>query len=236
MKCRLLLLVFYDGTFCGGCRQLRPLVFFVLFCAFASMSPAQIATTPTEPSRPKLHSKLRRYDQGPLKLSEFRRNTKDSIRGRANTMTRVMYEYKTYAKQTKPKHFEVELRSMKVYSIFLPEASWWNHPPSDALLDHEQGHFDIAEITARRLQASFRKALKSGKTIRGLGRSLEAAQKQLEAKLQKVIDLANKQSLEENQEYDSLTRHSVLVSAQAEYRRIQKLTLDRLAKQLKASE
>ena len=181
-------------------------------------------------------SKQRRYDQGPLKYSEFRQNSKDSMPGHAQTIAQVMYQYKTFIKQTARDRFEVRLTSLETYSVFLRSQSWWNHPESEELLDHEQGHFDIAEISARRLELSFRETLKNGKPIRGTGKSKRAANYDLEQKLQKVFDLANEQSLDENRQYDQQTRHGARHGQQSEFRRIQKLTLEKLAKELGGSQ
>ncbi len=174
----------------------------------------------------------RRYDQGPLKHNEFRKDAEDAIPGRAKTMARVMYSYRTQIERKGPERFQVQLTSLDAYSVFLPKESWWSYRNSIALLDHEQGHFDIAEITARRLELAVRQAIKKGQSIGGFGKTLKQANAELSKKLQRVIDIANEQSVEENADYDRKTLHGARVGSQAEYRRIQKLTLEKLAKQL----
>lgn len=41
-------------------------------------------------------------------------------------------------------------------AVFLPDRSWVRARPSDALLEHEQGHFDLAEVFARELDERLR--------------------------------------------------------------------------------
>lgn len=176
--------------------------------------------------------KPRRYDQGPLSISEFNTDSPQAVRGRAFTMARIMYEYKTIEKRLNANRYQVELKSLDTYSIFDRENSWWGHRPSQALLDHEQGHFDIAEIASRRIDLAMRKAIKQRKTIRGLGRNLRRAREDFESKLRQAIDLAQKQAEEENADYDEQTMHGIRTSRQSEYRRIQKLTLEKLAREL----
>lgn len=176
---------------------------------------------------------LRRYDQGPLAHAEFRTNVRAALPGKALTMTRTMFTYRFEVIQTSAKTYEAKPTSLDAFSVFLPDESWWHRRAPRSLLDHEQGHFDIAEIAARRLRLAFRKALASDKPIRGLGDSMEAAQRSLEKKLQDVVDAANKQVEEENMQYDIRTQHGVRTSTQNEARRIQLLTLARLQQELR---
>ena len=176
--------------------------------------------------------KNRYYSQGPLKLSEFRQYAPEAQRFRAFTMTRVAYRYEFDGKQTAPDRFETTLKSLVVYSEFLPKESWWHRRAPANLLDHEQGHFDIAEITAIRLQLAFRKVLNGGRPISATGITLQDAKLALNKKLQLVFDAANKQAAEENRQYDLQTRHGNRFSTQAEVRRIQTLTLKQLQGQL----
>jgi hypothetical protein len=43
---------------------------------------------------------------------------------------------------------------LEAYSLFVPEGSWVKEPTNDLLI-HEQGHFDITEIHARKLRKFF---------------------------------------------------------------------------------
>lgn len=176
--------------------------------------------------------KLRRYNQGPLRHSEFRTDAPQAQSHKAKTMTRVMFTYKFSGQQTSEERYEMTLQSLDAFSVFLPNESWWHHRARPSLLDHEQGHFDIAEIAARRLQLAFKKAIAGDKPIRGVGTTAKAAKAALEKKLQFVFDAANEQAVEENLQYDLRTQHGIRHGNQAEMRRIQKLTLARLGEKL----
>lgn len=43
----------------------------------------------------------------------------------------------------------------EVTAFFVPERSWIKHPESDDLVAHEQLHFDISELHARKLRKAF---------------------------------------------------------------------------------
>jgi hypothetical protein len=52
-----------------------------------------------------------------------------------------------------------------IHSGFVPERSWGRHK-DDWILAHEQGHFDLAEIYARRLYRAFQQYRFNAKTFR----------------------------------------------------------------------
>lgn len=199
-----------------------------VFVVLATLTLVAFLHLSAEAAKPK----HRRYSQGPLKLTEFRRDAREALPFRAMTMTRVMYDYKFDVKQTSSTRFEATLTSLNAFSVFLPNESWWHDRARQSLLDHEQGHFDIAEISARRLQLAFRQALAEKKPIRGAGKSMAAARGELEKKLKQVFDFANEQAVEENRQYDLQTRHGNRYGSQDEFRRIQLLTLNKLGEQL----
>ena len=176
---------------------------------------------------------LRKFSDGPLRIEEFQGKPDLAINGDAYTASRVEFKYE-FAAEQKNGQVEVRLTKFEVFSVFLPKSSWWKSSAKKSLLDHEQGHFDIAETAARRIQLGFDKIFASKKTIRGSGPTREKAIKQLTEKLRRVVELANEQVDQENLDYDSRTSHGMSPRNQAEHRRVQKATLDRLAKELKS--
>lgn len=172
----------------------------------------------------------RKYNMGPLRISEFKGDGGVLSTGKAYTSTRTMFSYKFRVKRARPNRFTAELKSITIYSVFLPDSSWWNSPPSAELLVHEQGHFDIAEIAARRLQLAFETT--DVKKIRGSGPTQKEAEQSLAEKLRHVVDVADKQIAAENIEYDATTGHGNWQRNQQEQHRIHKLTLEKLEKQL----
>lgn len=173
----------------------------------------------------------RLYKQGPLKFDEFRRDAEEALPGKAYTMTRVMFKYSFHVRGRNGQH-EARLTAINVFAVFLPEVSWWGAREDEWLLDHEQGHLDIAEIAARRLQLAFNRRFESKRAISATGRTAEKAKQSLEAKIAKVMEVANENVLEENREYDSRTSHGLRDSDQREFRRIQQLTLKKLGDEL----
>lgn len=180
-------------------------------------------------------TKQRRYAQGPLRADEFRAKPNRQASGYALTMARVMFNYRFELQQLQDKKFEATLNAFESFSVFLPEESWWNYHSDETLLGHEQGHFDIAEIAARRVQLAFDRRMSDSKKVTATGSTAKAAQQELMKKLDKVMQIVNDQAVAENKEYDLRTRHGMRFNNQAEHRRIQLLTLERLGNSLKKS-
>jgi len=93
------------------------------------------------------------YDTIPWKLNErlswtdFKGDIPSSSRAAATTASGITYRYSTNGN---PQNFEVEF---KVDAYFYPHKSWYNPALCDTLiLGHEQLHFDISEIYARKLK------------------------------------------------------------------------------------
>lgn len=188
-----------------------------------------VGTTHATCAKPSTAPRL--YKQGPLRFDEFRRDAEDAQPGKAYTMTRVLFKYSFHVRGRAGQH-EARLTAIKVYSVFLPEASWWAAKEDEWLLDHEQGHLDIAEIAARRLQLTFNRRFKAKRWISATGKTSDKAKVALEAKIAKIMEVANEQVLEENKEYDASTSHGLWDKEQREARRIQQLTLKKLADEL----
>jgi hypothetical protein len=179
--------------------------------------------------------KVRRYSRGPLSIEEFR-GTAINAEGRtALTATRIFCEYKFDVK-VRGGRVVASLRSFTAFACFLPNDSWWNDRDNPQLLDHEQGHFDISEIQARRVNLTFAKLLASGRTISAEGSSASAVREKLEKQINDVVRKADKERDQANLDYDRTTRHGLLAPNQSEQRRIQRLTLGQLADELTAVE
>ena len=173
----------------------------------------------------------RRYEDGPLKIKEFRGKPDDRSGGDAFTYCTVHFEF-TYEVRPSRGMFTATLTSFKAFALFFPDKSWWIERAPRDLLDHEQGHFDIAEATARRLEYTFAKAFSEKRRIQARGTSQDTAITALRSKLNQVVNVANEQATQDNLNYDAMTLHGTRLSRQAEHRRIQKATLVRLAKKI----
>ncbi len=179
---------------------------------------------------PKL--KERRYESGPLKFSEFLGTALPDNSTRANTTTRSRMKYELSVRQVGTQ-IVVSVKSIELRAVFLPEESWWGPDADQSLLDHEQGHFDIAEISARQMQFLVMEAQANGSVISATMNTKQEAQ---EAVLQRLSDLSaavDKKIAEANVEYDRLTRHGLDPAGQHEARRIQQLTLEQLKQKIR---
>lgn len=175
----------------------------------------------------------RTYAEGPLKIEEFRGPPDRFAGGDAYTATKVHFEFK-WSIAAENGVYTATLTSFDAYAVFLPEKSWWTRRAAKEILDHEQGHFDIAEMTARRLQLVFGKVFAQKQKIQTKGPSRDAATKALEDKLNQIIKIANDQTNQDDEQYDAITRHGMRYGRQAEFRRVQKATLKQLAEKLDA--
>ena len=173
----------------------------------------------------------RRYDQGPLTIGEFAGSVKQESNAQSNTATRVSYRYRYTLRQV-GRQFVAKVTSIDLFVVFLPNESWWVPHSDIALLDHEQGHFDIAEINVRKTQLALAIARAEGKTITISTNSKKEAIALVTSKLDEIRGLIDQQISRDNLEYDRETRHGLRASEQHEIRRIQQLTLDRLAEEL----
>ncbi len=88
---------------------------------------------------------------------------------------------------------------------FFRKSQSWIRPTADQVytLKHEQGHFDIAEIYARKV----RKKLQGMKLHKTNG----------EAQIKKAWNKSFKEYLEAQKEYDDATSHAIKVKKQAEW-------------------
>lgn len=84
--------------------------------------------------------------------------------------------------------------SFKIYSRFSKTRSWGLHKTS-YILSHEQGHFDIAEIFARKLNKKMSEYKFNKKTY--------------EKDLKKIYEDVTKEKVETQNQYDKETDHSI---------------------------
>ncbi len=92
--------------------------------------------------------------------------------------------------------------SYKIESRFSKTRSWGLHK-TDYILSHEQGHFDIAEIFARKLHKEMSKYRFNKKTY--------------QKDLKKIYDAVTEEKTEIQNNYDRETNHSINKREQAEW-------------------
>jgi Bacterial protein of unknown function (DUF922) len=92
--------------------------------------------------------------------------------------------------------------SYKIQSYFSKSRSWGRH--KDAyILSHEQGHFDIAEIFARKLNKAMSEYVFNGRTY--------------QKELKKIYETVTDEKEDLQNEYDRDTNHSINKVKQAEW-------------------
>jgi hypothetical protein len=115
------------------------------------------------------------------------------------------------------------LREVRFHTLMYPKASWWNpkrtsEKDTRRILEHEQTHFDIAELVIRQANARVRSMSATGATA-------DAALKKAQEMYQTEADRAREMLVERNAQYDRETKNG---SDQSE----QKRWTDRVKKDL----
>jgi hypothetical protein len=169
---------------------------------------------------------LRPYRDGPLTAADFRCPPpnpvprKNGVSLSAMTFTSLNYKVRYRWREVQPKKIEARLTHFEVTAEVDRRQSWTLRPTDDRLLDHEQGHFDITEMCARRLQKKFDELIASDSIV-GHGSDDAAAiadmNQQVDSHVQEFLDLEHKRQ----SQYDITTRHGTNHLAQSDERQKQ---------------
>jgi len=130
-----------------------------------------------------------------LTWDDFKGKVPKSNRGMGAIAATGVYKYYYYSKRKV---------SIKIVAIFDCNISWNSNNNDYEGLIHEQGHFDIAEIFARRL----RKELNSIRIMKNDGHII---------KIEKIIYNYEEQRKDYNKLYDKETKHSFHKEKQKEW-------------------
>jgi hypothetical protein len=168
----------------------------------------------------------RAYDDGPLTADDFRGQVPDGSKAAAKTVTQFAFEFKYRYKST-ARLTTVTLEYITISAHIRRDQSWNRNPDDKRLLDHEQGHADIAQIHCLQARAAFRKKLVKGPNLTATASSLSEAAAALDREIRKEIAVFEKAARDADAEYDRETVNGLGVK-QAEWRRIQMETLQQL--------
>jgi hypothetical protein len=98
------------------------------------------------------------------------------------------------------------ISQLKFEAIFIPECSWWNPNLAKGkegyVLQHEQIHFALTELTARKLT---NEASSEVKGYLAIGNTYLESQKEVKKKLQTMVRGAMEVSIEEHTDFDKDT-------------------------------
>jgi predicted secreted Zn-dependent protease len=202
--------------------------------------------------------KFRRYAEGPLTAADFQMELPNPLPSDAGlplvaltyAELRFSFHYswseKANADKSKPEKTGSDSSGadrtkvvtawpvdLTVFSSLDRKRSWNSQSASPRILDHEQGHFDIAEIQARKFQAKMDQAIAARKYL-GKGKTEADAVAQLEQQFKKDFDQAIDELTRAQRNYDLVTRHGLDSAAQADMRKQQQAALAASAPKEKA--
>ena len=141
-----------------------------------------------------------------LKWSDFRGKPQENSRIAAVTASGISYRFSSIERDG---YYEVEY---EVNTFFYPEKSWYQpHMCDDLILSHEQLHFDIAEIFARKM----RKAIDSTRFTKNVKAEINAIYRRTLNELEEFQD-----------RYDTETNYSINRAAQLRWNREIKVVLN----------
>jgi hypothetical protein len=177
--------------------------------------------------------KLRRYANGPLTAADFAGKAPEQspinmgIEMVASTECQVRYEYRAAIDQQGPNLWTARITSFTCMAVVEPAKCWNTQPESLRVLDHEQGHFDLAEIAARRTQKHFDSLIRERKTTTN-GRDRRAADRKLDAEIKKAMEEVYDSLAKAQKVYDEETRHGTAILPQIRHREWQRTELEKL--------
>lgn len=147
----------------------------------------------------------------PLTWKDFKGKPKLNLEAVAETASGISFGFSVKTTNSKIDSFFTE-----VNSYFDPESSWYNKNRADAyILSHEQLHFDITELFARKL----RKEISKLKVSNQIKTELNALYKNNESELAKM-----------QYRYDLETDHSKNLEIQKKWQIYIKSEIDKLTK------
>ena len=131
-------------------------------------------------------------DSKKLTWADYKANPDPDSDAAASTTTYLLIDYKITSRSF----------SYKIESRFSKSQSWGLHK-TDYILSHEQGHFDIAEVFARKLNKKMSTYKFNAKTY--------------QKDLQKIYEDVTKEKEDIQNKYDKETNHSIRKEEQAQW-------------------
>lgn len=149
-------------------------------------------------------------DSYKLTWDDFKDEPKENSTAAAITASGITFEY-----SIKQSVFRVVSFKTKVLACFYPEKSWYKPQLANAhILAHEQLHYDITELYARKFRQQLSR-LKPSKTLK--------------SELNALKEYINKQLENRQHEYDTQTNYSSNSEVQEQWQELMKNELKKLA-------
>lgn len=169
---------------------------------------------------------VRPYEDGPLTQDDFQGRPPETITAAAKTVTQFAFEF-TYRYKTTARLTTATLDRITITACIRRDQSWNRRPDDVSLMDHEQGHADIAQIHCLKARLAFRKKLGKGPNVTATASSLKEAAAALDREVRKEMAVFEQSTRDADLEYDRQTANG-LGGKQAEWRRVQMETLKQL--------
>jgi hypothetical protein len=146
------------------------------------------------------------------------------------TDIRFDYDYQVRFSRERATAYATKL---KIDAVVDPSKSWIRLRSDARLMDHEQGHFDITYIATLRARLEAAKLAKKRQRFIVTAATPDAATDLLGQKVQQFMQPFFDAAFAEQKEYDVITKHGRIRTAQAEQRRKQIETIKSLTEELK---
>jgi hypothetical protein len=169
---------------------------------------------------------LVRHGERPLRASDFLALVPEDLPESdpplvAYSHTEVRYAYNTQVSRRRNR-VRLQLNEIELFAVFVGDKSWNDSKQNGALLDHHQGHLDLAQIASLELQQEFDEALrKERQSLVGEGGSEQEAQQDLQQKIEKRMLARIAQLEQEHKYFDENTRYGTDAEAESRERRKQ---------------
>lgn len=175
----------------------------------------------------------RAYADGPLQATDFKLDapasrTEQEAKHEAMIYLDIRVDYR-YSTSTGAGKVTLKPEKISVWAAMDLSRSWFSSSAKRpmALLDHEQGHFDLHEVAARKLQRDLDAQL-AGAKLKYTARTEQEAVQKFKTQLQKWTTTAAQDAIQASVDYDNLSGHGKVAEQQQELRQLQIRELDRL--------
>lgn len=166
----------------------------------------------------------RRYSHGPLTAKDYEAEPPHDPkyrRGRqAGLATDIRYEFHFQTTRKKDRLLG-HIDSLAVYAVVLRAESWNLSPEDKALLDHQQGLFDLTQIEALKAQIVISRRL-DDEPLEATGKNRDEVQQTLDRELRKLIRPYVDGANETKAEFDRVTRIGSLAAEESQARQQQR--------------
>jgi hypothetical protein len=195
------------------------------WCAQVAMCEDQPTEMPSE----------RAYHDGPLTAADFQGKRPADAKTMAWTELDYQFRYR-YRSEPRGSGRVATLTEIDIWTVLRREQSWNIRPKDAALLDHEQGHFDLAQTHALEALLQLRRSFNTADVLRARGTTDKDAAKKLETQIDAALEAFVAASKESNRQYDTETGSGTNFRAQAEARQVHRARLKELHEELKKLE